>query len=314
MNQEWLDCLMMLPMNRYDLFQKNTILDMQLEASQKFFPIDYSWLKVIERYLPILKKVIESPYSLLSMEELKKHYESRFLYTLLCRLEEFLRYQYERFLEQEIASGESTLKLHGQTTLEEEDIELQLAITVKKKEGKKENSKLTTKERLERAILFLKPLRQSDFVNRMEGASFVKSPIRRSVLQAQNEDYRKLLEVFDFLENYAILEKAFSKKKRERKKEDFLIPYFMNACFLLESNTLKETNLDFLKKYLEGFVRQFVEESSIDEKDFKKMMNKLFEEEYSKKKSREKNIHQIFTKSFDNHQKQVKDALRILRN
>ena len=43
------------------------------------------------------------------------------------------------------------------------------------------------------------------------------------------------------------------------------------------------------------------------------MINKIFEEEYAKKKSREKNIATIFMKSFDTYQKQTKDAIRTLK-
>ncbi len=55
-------------------------------------------------------------------------------------------------------------------------------------------------------------------------------------------------------------------------------------------------------------------ESSIDEKAFKKMVNKKFEDEYSKKKTREKSIQNIFAKAQDNYNKQIKDAMRALKN
>ncbi len=315
MNKEWLDCLMEMPILEYDDFQKNSKLEASLEISQKFENVDYSWLSVVEKYLPFLKNTLEATAPLLGeIEEAKKVYENRFLYTLFSRLEEFLQKQYSNLLEQENAADKSVLKINGTTSLSDEEVSMDLLLTVTKKElDKKRNTSLQAKERLEQIFEFLKPLKEGEFMNILKGISIVRSPIRRTGLLSTHENYKKLLELFEFLDSYAMLEKAFSNKNKKRESENFLIPYFMNYHLFSESTIFALKDEEFLKKYLEGIIRQFVEESSIDEKSFKKMLNKLFEEEYAKKKNREKNIQQIFIKSFDTYQKQARDAIRSLK-
>lgn len=315
MNKEWLDCLMEMPILDYPAFKEATNMKTELDISKKFATLDYSWLNVVEKYLPFLKNTMESAsLTLVEVEDAKKNYENRFLYTLFSKLDTFLQKQYSVLLEQENASDESTLKITGNSNYRNEEISLELLLKVKKKEVEnKKNPTLQTKERLERIFDFLNPLKESVFMSTLEGVSLVRSPIRHTGLLVTHENYKKLLELFEFLESYAILEKAFSMKEKTTSEDNFMIPYFMNYQLFSEPNLMIDKDEEFLKKYLEGIIRQFVEESSVDEKSFKKLMNKIFEEEYAKKKSREKNIQQIFMKSFDTHQKQIKDAIRTLK-
>lgn len=315
MNKEWLECLMEMPILDYENFKENSKIETSLEISQKFETVDYSWLSVVEKYLPFLRNTLEIAAPLLGdSDEAKKNYENRFLYTLFIRLEDFLQKQYNHLLEQENASDKSIFKMNGFTALGNEDVSIDLLLTITKKEvDKKKNLALQAKERLEQIFEYLKPLKEGEFIIAMEGSSIVRSPIRRTGLLSTHENYKKLLELFEFLDSYAMLEKAFSNKEKKRNKETFVIPYFMNYHLFSEPSIFALKDEEFLKKYLEGMVRQFVEESTVDEKSFKKMINKLFEEEYAKKKNREKNIATIFIKSFDTYQKQAKDAIRSLK-
>lgn len=315
MNKEWLDCLMKMPILNYEEFKEKSSLETTMEVSSKFETVDYSWLSVVEKYLPFLKNTIEfSTPLLVDLEESKKNYENRFLYTLFNRLEEFLKKQYESILNQENSSDSSSLKVIGKSSLNNEEVMLDLSLTVTKKElDKKKNTTLQAKQRLEQIFDFLEPLKKGKFMNALEGIPVVRSPIRRTGLLVTHENYKKLLELFEFLDSYAMLEKALNVKEKKKNYDLFTIPYFMSYQLFSESNSFAPKDEEFLKKYLEGIVRQFVEESTVDEKSFKKMLNKLFEEEYAKKKTREKNIQQIFMKSFDTHQKQVKDAIRSLK-
>lgn len=315
MNKEWLDCLMEMPMLEYDSFKEATTLQSKILLSKKFLDNDYSWLNVIEKYLPFLRNTLESISPLVSEEvEARKNYENRFLYTLFCRLNQFLQMQKSRLEKQELASNQSVLNISGTTPLESEEVSFSLQLTITKKEvEKRKNTVESAKERLSLAISFLEPLQNCLFVQVMKESSFIRFPIRRTGLLVTHENYKKLLELSEFLDSYEMLEKTLDVKEKKQEKVNFLIPYFMFYQLFSESNIFIDKDEEFLKKYLEGFIRQFVEEGSTDEKSFKKMINKIFEEEYAKKKNREKNIQQVFAKSIDNYQKQVKDAIRALK-
>ncbi len=308
MNQEWLHCLMDMPLEEYENFKEHSkvvVSSFSKMENQK----DYSWLGVIERYLPFLKRMMEDPYALWLKEDLKKNYECRFLYTLFRRLDDFLNRQYQRILEEKENQNQSHLDLESNTTFDEEEIHYEIRLTVKQKKQAKE--KISIEERILQTLLFLEPLKHGFFMERMEGASLVRSPIRKDILLQSHDHYRKLIELSEFLDSYAELEKNLQEKNK-RGDSQFLIPYFMNYA-LLKSSSSQDNSFEFLKKYLEGFIKQFVEESLIDEKTFKKMIQKLFEEEYAKKKNREKNIAEIFIDSFDDYQKEMKDAIRSLK-
>ena len=220
MNQEWLDCLMKLPLEDYSSFMEHSHVTGSIELSKKFMENDYSWLNVVEKYLPFLKNTMESPYTLLLEDDLKKNYESRFLYTLFSRLEDFLEKQYQVLLEEEAAPNQSVLHLEGKTSLEEEEVSMELSLQVTKKETNSKNpTTIHKKERLEQTLAFLKPLKECPFMKRMEGCSQVRSPIRSSALLSRHENYKKLLELFEFLDSYAVLEKSLSLREKKRQPE-----------------------------------------------------------------------------------------------
>ena len=301
MNSEWLECLMAMEEEDYQTFKEKTLLQIEKELPSFFQKKDMSWLNVVERYLPFVKNTMESPYTLL-VEEIQKNYESRFLYTLFLRLQSFLKEKYDAFQkEQEDAK----------TELEEEIILLHLSLTITQKQENKRRKEM--EERIYQSIQFLEPLQTSPFMKLMEGCSLVRFPARKNTLMSANENYQKLFELSQFLDNYEKLENRSHTTKKEIELSRFLFPYYMNYALLSKETSPFKSDAKFLEKYLETFIKQFILESSLDDKTFKKMIQKIFEEEYEKKKNREKNISQIFKKSFDTHQKQVKDAIRALK-
>ena len=66
--------------------------------------------------------------------------------------------------------------------------------------------------------------------------------------------------------------------------------------------------------FLDRLIEKMVQDTNVNEKNFKRMITKKFEDEYDKKKKREISIQGIFNKTIDNYNKQVKDAIRALKS
>lgn len=319
MNKELLDFILSIPDDNYQEFIKASTIKLQLDSQLETITSDYSWLDVIERYSPFIKNAIDNPFQeLLELTDSKKLYENRFLVSLILKLNSFLKDEYKILLERMISSKKKSLKINGKTLLDNEEIEIKLEISSRDIKGNDKAYGLTVKERLERIIELIDSLIKTSFFKSIKDATLVKSPIHRSNVILEDQNFKKMLELWGFLENYILLQKTLSSKKLQTKKDDELKESLLNNYYVsyrLLSNTIDEEdkNEEFYKDYLEHLITRLVEDSTMDEKSFKKIINKKFEEEYLKKKNREKNIHAIFIKSMDNYQKQVKDAIRALK-
>ena len=120
--------------------------------------------------------------------------------------------------------------------------------------------------------------------------------------------------MFNFIDNYgASIKKDDIEEIKKRLDENLLITSFLEY-HQLKSCKKENTTANTYRLFLERLIEKMVSESSMDEKSFKKMLTKKFDDEYTKKKNREKNIQNIFIKNIDNYNKQIKDALRALKN
>lgn len=319
MNKELLDFILSISDDNYQKFIDSSSIKLQLDSYLETVTSDYSWLDVIERYIPFIKNAVDNPFpELLEINGSKKLYENRFLVSLIFKLNNFIKDEYKIIIEKMVSPKKKNLKITGKTLLDNEEIEIKLEISSKDINGNDKAYGLTVKDRLERIIELNQTLIKTPFFNSIKEASLVRSPIHRTNVILEDQNFKKMLELWGFLENYILLQKTISSKKIQSKKEDelkisLLNNYFISYRLLSNLNEIDEKNEEFYKDYLEHLIIRLVEDSTIDEKSFKKIINKKFEEEYLKKKNREKNIHAIFMKSMDNYQKQVKDAIRALK-
>jgi hypothetical protein len=318
MNKELLDFMLSISDDNYQDFMNASTFKIQFDSMHETIS-DYSWLDVIERYIPFLKNSIDNPYQdFLETTDSKKLYENRFLVSLITKTSSFLTTEYKKFLEKIESPQKKVFKLTGKTILSNEEVDINLEISKRNIEKNDKSYGLTIKERIERIIELINTLINKPFFITIKDASLVSSPIHKTNVILEDQNFKKLLELWGFIENYMLLQKTFSpkeihKKQEEELKKDFYNNYFISYQTLNRASNLKEKDESFYKEYLEHLVTRLIEDSTMDEKTFKKIINKKFEDEYIKKRNREKSIHSIFTKSIDNYQKQVKDAIRALK-
>lgn len=319
MNKELLDFMLSISDDNYQNFIKSSTIKLKLDNIDLFNDNDYSWLDVIERYIPFIKNVVDNPYQeFLEIEASKKMYENRFLISLIFKLNIFLQDKYKLLLDKVISKSKRTVKVVGSTVLENEEIEFNLELSSKIIGTADKTYGLTIKQRLERIIDLLDLMMKKTYFVSLKDISLVHSPIHKTNVMLENQNYKKLLELWEFLENYMIVQKNiinnnFSNIQKNEMIKNFYISYFLNYQIINSSVELVDGNDNFYEEYLSHLIKRLVENSMMNDKTFKRIVNKKFEDEYIKKKNREKNIHAIFVKSMDNYQKQVKDAIRALK-
>ncbi len=298
----------------YDEFVNNAKYDSDLNLDGSYINYDYSWLNQVEKYLPFISNIISTDFNTYD-EDIQTSYEILFVRTLVYQLYNFLLKQ------QEMANklndkSKKTFTGHLKTNVGLENIELEIKIktTKKQNEVKGEAYGLTLNERIQRVINITKNLLETPFIQKLEKEPFVSSPIEVTSIFEEEPNYRNALKLYDFILEY--------NKKQETNnalsvKEKFDEQWLVNAFFnynLLQMSFKSVSEDNAYRLFLERLIEKMVLNSPWDEKNFKRMLSKKFEEEYNKKKKREKTIQNIFVKNIESYNKQIKDALRAIKN
>lgn len=321
MNKELLEFMLSISEDNYEEFMKKSTVSLETSNNLEVVALDYSWIDIVEKYIPFLKNVVENPYQEIMDEvDSKKLYENRFLISLIIKLDTFVNDKYKQLIDRLENSYERNITIKGRTKLELEDVEFNMTLNSKRKEDASagESYGMSARERIKRLVKVLDAVTNSNFFISLQDIKLVTSPIHRTNVILEDQNFKKLLELWDFLENYLLFQKTFNDKKIQQKQQENLKQKINNISFINYQlfNSVSDIGgaseayyKDFLEKIIEGLVN----ESTMDDKTFKRLVNKKFEEEYTKKQNREKNILSIFNKSMDSYQKHIKDAIRCLK-
>lgn len=321
MNKELLEFMLSISEDNYEEFMKKSTVSLETSNNLEVVSVDYSWIDIVEKYIPFLKNVVENPYQEIMDEvDSKKLYENRFLVSLIIKLDSFVNDKYKQLVDRLENSYERNITIKGQAKLKLEDIEFNMTLNSKRKEDLSagESYGMSAIERIKRLINVLDTITSSNFFTSLQDIKLVTSPIHRTNVILEDQNFKKLLELWDFLENYLLFQKTLNNKKVQQKQQENLKQKINNVSFinyqLFNSvSDIGSASEAYYKDFLEKIIEGLVNESTMDDKTFKRLVNKKFEEEYTKKQNREKNILSIFNKSMDSYQKQVKDAIRCLK-
>ena len=62
MNKEFLDYLLSISEDNYLEFEKNIDICIQTSNNLGEVELDFSWIDIVEKYIPFLKNAVENPY------------------------------------------------------------------------------------------------------------------------------------------------------------------------------------------------------------------------------------------------------------
>lgn len=297
----------------YDEYVSRASIDSKLTIDN-MYDYDYSWLTELEEYIPFISNIVNQDYSNTD-ETVIKSYENRFIRTLVLKIKEFLDNEQKKFYQTVFNPGEQKYKAHVDSLLNGERIEIDIKVECTKNDNidNTEVYGLTIKDRILRLIDLVNSLLDSNLLKLLEDTTLVHT-INKTEIFIEDINYRKSLELYNFLisfsENITKIDTDTLKSKIDEKA---IITSYLEYQLLSEMYKDDE-NENVYKLFLERLIEKMVQDTNVNEKSFKKMLTKKFEDEYAKKKKREVSIQGIYNKTIDNYNKQVKDAIRALKS
>lgn len=295
----------------YEEFRDNATYTSDIKINNEINDLDYTILNDMEKYIPFISNIINSDYTnSLGNKIVLKSYENKFIKTLVFKLKDFLLNK-KTLISKESLLEEKRVSATIKSKIGNENITVDLSIKKELNDDTlKESYGLSLLERINRLLNIVNSLITSDFINQLNDVEIITDEVVKTEVFEQELNYKKCYELYELIVDY-------KENKNEMNSylddidDNLIIGSFLNLQLL---NEKKNNDSNPYKAFLERIIEQMVLESSMDEKAFKKMVTKKFEDEYSKKKTREKNIQNIFLKTQDNYNKQIKDALRALKN
>lgn len=295
----------------YEEFRDNATYTSDIKINNEINDLDYTILNDMEKYIPFISNIINSDYTnSLGNKIVLKSYENKFIKTLVFKLKDFLLNK-KTLISKESLLEEKRVSATIKSKIGNENITVDLSIKKELNDDTlKESYGLSLLERINRLLNIVNSLITSDFINQLNDVEIITDEVVKTEVFEQELNYKKCYELYELIVDY-------KENKNEMNSylddidDNLIIGSFLNLQLL---NEKKNNDSNPYKAFLERIIEQMVLESSMDEKAFKKMVTKKFEDEYSKKKTREKNIQNIFMKTQDNYNKQIKDALRALKN
>ena len=314
MNDNVVEFISSIETNTYDEFLNNATIESSYVVDCDINDYDYSWLNQVEQYIPFISNIVNDTN--LPNNSIIVTYENRFIKTLIYSLIEFINEQKKLYKEHSLDNTRKELKSTLNTKVLDEELQIKISIISNKKtdNSKGESFGLSLNERIERVLNISNDFLNTKFMKVLNDASLVYNPINKTPLIIEETNYKKALELYNYIDNYENSCKDYNNKITNRKLDkNLLVSSFIEyQSFLNVINNNLEDNQ--YKLFLERLIEKMVTDSTMDQKSFKKMLTRKFDEEYSKKKNREQNIQNIFIKNIDNYNKQMKDAIRALKN
>ncbi len=274
----------------------------------------------IQKYDPVEDTITPSKVLNINKEESYDIYENRFIYTLLMNLSMFIAKRKELMTGGSSSNVNKQYNYNSETKLGKEIVKINLNMESNVFEDLTVNgSGLTVDQRLEKIQLIIADFMHSAFFKELASANivFVKSPIRKTNVILKNNDFKKALELWEFIERYNVNAKEevnednnydITGEVKDNMDQAFLIDYLV-----LNSKEDKGTKKKSYSEYvISKAIKDYVDSNDeIDEFKFKKSINKEFKLAYGEKIKRENRIEAIFKKYFKKYRK---DMLKITNN
>ena len=239
---------------------RNFIKDVEeivpIEMSKKIGSESVKHLATHTNFIQSIEDGKVTPNKILNVykEESFATYENRFIKTLLQHLNVFIEKRYQGLISQKDVNNLASAHSIENFSVRDETVKFKMDISISSPSlniegsGNQKDGIETAIQRVLRIRHIIKEFMSSQFMDIMKDAPTVKPPILKTNLLTKNQDYSKLLELWQFIESYT------SKGYEVSLNEDNAIPKqdFIN----------KMQELSFLQYlYLKQYVGEDVDES-----------------------------------------------------
>jgi hypothetical protein len=291
--------------------------------------ISLETIKHLAQHTNLIQDVDEegtvTPSSVLNVhkEESFDIYENRFIYSLLINLRNFIRMRKEVIGAGSSSNRERKLSYSGEAKIDEEKIKITINLETKKLEKliKMNTGGLDVNTRIERVELIINDFFHSSFMKEMLNAIMVRSPIRKTNVILKNQNFKKALELWEFIEHYDVTSKNEKKYQKEIKDrlniEEKLGLISCLNYFILNTGAEKNGKVkDLLNNYqIRKIVNDFVKNNDfINEKELKKLLTRTFKTAKKKRQLEDKQIVKVLNASTYAYKKSIEKGLKLLNS
>lgn len=250
-------------------------------------------------------------------EETFATYENRFLYTLLKHVQYFIDKRLKLLNDSKI-NTESRIEYESEFKVGKEKlkIEFKLSSTEKTEKNAKlfklddDTSQMDLFQRIERLRMILYDFQNSQLIKSLEGCLLVRPPIMRTNVILKNQNFKKVMELWTFIETYSDAGLTIQVIENEEMPSAEYVEDVLNMTLLnyhifnhhvkpnknLEAKkpTVKEFKPNFVRRTIEEYTEEFDIDIDVIEKIFidqvKKATQKRRENELKVKKAIERAI------------------------
>lgn len=238
----------------------------------------------------------------ITKEETMDLYENRFIYSLIKNLYNFIRKQMD--VEDYEASITTTKNFayEGQTKIDGENVNTKVLITSKKKEILETASRKSTKERLTNINEIISGFMNSKFIKSISNATPVRSPIRRTNVILKDKNFKKALELWEFLEKYNY-EDPVKEEDNITNETKNINKYNLDFANYVDYNNINENivyesnSKEKIKNYINALVDELVFKDRLTDNEFKRVLT----EEIAKARVKRKKIHNEIKRIFNSY-------------
>lgn len=260
------------------------------------------------------------PIKLLNVyrEETVDLYENRFIKSLVDNLYRFVTDKLKESDQKSYARVDNKVTFNAENKSKYENIKVTVNFESRYNEEMnevKDGHSLET--RIEHIQDVLAAFINSQFIKSLRDAQPVHSPIRKTNVILKEQNFIKALELWEYLEKNA--DKPVTSVEKEtlnrgsEVKEKFDYSFFIqNAAMQLDADKEKKQNV-VNTAYISKMVNDIVFDSTMNEVEFKRLVNKEFETAYKSKLRQEKQVKKCFINFIGDFEKRKQKAMAILK-
>ena len=255
-----------------------------------------------------------TPSSVLNVhkEESVDIYENRFIATLLYNLYEFIQQRKEIMGEGSYANNIKKLIYEGETEFQDQMVKVK--VDFYSNQLKESDNKEQAEKKLGHIEMIIGDFLGSSFMREMQGLLPVRSPIRKTNVILKDQNFRKAVDLWHFIESYDVLDRKNLNNYRKYKNPTILKEK-MDEVFLLNHAIVNpkakySLNPQISNYYIRRMITSFMSNHKVSVADFRKMVTEELREykkaEQKKYRIAKRELNKLFRKYDANHKKMLK--------
>lgn len=227
-------------------------------------------------------------------------YENRFIYTLIKELVKFIRKYTDSDLDKPSFIITNTANYTAEADYNNENIKITVNLETTKNEEPKSFDIESMRERMINIFNIIADYDNSNFIKSLSQALPVKSPIKKTNTILNDPNFKKALDVWEYIKNSEIgIEEPKSIKETEiltknSTKDKFDLTFFMDYLSLAKDLNDDEEYTDLLIDKLITLLDNYIDLSDISEKRLTTFITKEIEGAIKKRKNRDSEIEKIY--------------------